>query len=539
MLDFATLDMDSARELPVLDNHRTGSARDQVGRVESLRVDGDKLVAVLRLSGADDAAPVVQRVAEGTLNGVSIGYRVPSWREGATADGRVRSPARWELFEVTLTPTPADPNARLRSNPESEDTMTVENQPAGVETRKEIRGLVRSAGLPPEIADDLIDQGADMTAAKAAVFDAMDKRRGAQPIIRTHAAQNDDPAVIRRRQEAALAFRMGTAEIADDARPYLNATLRDMASDSLSRRGVSTRGMSADEIFARSAEHGSSDFPLIVSNAAGKVAAEAYQAAESPLKALCRQRRLPNFKESTSVRLGEIGRLEKLDESGEITHATRAEAGETLHLDTFARQISVGRKLLINDDLGLLGDMTRAFAEAAAQTEADLIVGLLTSNPVTGEDGKAVFHADHGNVGTAGDISETTLDEARQALRTIKGLDGKTVVGAPPRFLVVGPDRELEAEKLLAAIQPDKAENANPFAGSLRLLVEPRVSGAWYVFADPARMATLQYAYLASAPGVQIQRAENFDTLGLRFRAFLDFGAGWAGWRGAFRNAGS
>ena len=34
--------------------------------------------------------------------------------------------------------------------------------------------------------------------------------------------------------------------------------------------------------------------------------------AESPLKTLCRQRTLPNFKESTAIRLGEIGRLEEI-----------------------------------------------------------------------------------------------------------------------------------------------------------------------------------------------------------------------------------
>ncbi|SLN77518.1 hypothetical protein [Roseisalinus antarcticus] len=54
-----------------------------------------------------------------------------------------------------------------------------------------------------------------------------------------------------------------------------------------------------------------------------------YRAAESPLKRLGRQRSLSNFKTAKSIRLGEMGRLEELGESGEITHTSRAENGET------------------------------------------------------------------------------------------------------------------------------------------------------------------------------------------------------------------
>ena len=74
----------------------------------------------------------------------------------------------------------------------------------------------------------------------------------------------------------------------------------------------------------------------------------------------------------------------------------------------------------------------------------------------------------------------------------------------------------------------------NPFGGKLSLLVEPRLpDDFWYVFADPARLAAMQYAYLSAAQGVQIQRTEAWDTLGMKFRAFLDFGAGWLDWRPA------
>lgn len=91
-------------------------------------------------------------------------------------------------------------------------------------------------------------------------------------------------------------------------------------------------------------------------------------------------------------------------------------------------------------------------------------------------------------------------------MRLRTGTDAKTIIDAPPRYLLVRADLETEAEEFLAAIQPGTTAEVNPFAGDLKLLVEPRLpTGTWCLFADPARRACLRYAYLSGAERVRVQ----------------------------------
>ena len=534
-LDPAGLDTSALIGAPLLDGHRQASGRDVIGAIESFQIEGGAIVATIKLSRAADAAPLVARITEGILKGVSIGYKVTRWAESLDpiTRQRVRRAALWQISECSAVPIAADKAAYFRTG----NPMPLDQTPQEIETarRAEIRGLVRSANLGNDIADTLIDSNADMTRVRAELFEALQTRAAAAPIIRTHTT-NDDPAQLSRRQSDALAIRMAGGTPAADVREHLNDSMLDMARGALTRSGVSIRGLSPDDVFTRAA--GTSDFPLVVSNAMNKVALESFQAASSPLKTLARQRVLNDFKPSTSIRLGELGRLEPLAQSGEITATGRAEHGESFKLDTYARSLSVSRELLINDDLNLLGDTTRAFGEAAAATEADLMVAMLTGNPAL-SDGVSVFHASRGNIGVASALSVASVDAARKAMRGVKGLDGKTLVSVVPKYLVVGPEIETKAEAFLASISAATTADVNPFAQRLTLLVEPRIADAsWFVFADATRMPCLQYGYLASAQGVQIQRQEAWTTLGMSYRAWLDFGAGWAEWRGAYFNAG-
>ena len=533
------------QNLPVLDSHNTSSVRAILGQTESIRRDGNQIVATIKLSSAEDVAPVAQRIADGTLRHLSIGYRVAGWTLRREGGQRIKAAGRVELTEVTLTSNPADPNAVVRQQKDSVMPKDIENteRAALIQRVRAAHNLpedwqTRMEDAGEEISVDQIRQaGRDEAAAIKAA-----KHAPAQIRTQTPGTNGDDAAVIVTRQAEALACRMNGTAPSEAARPYMTMGLHDLARDALTRSGQSVAMLGAEELMTR-AMHGTSDFPELLTGVGNRVLAPAYQAAQSPVKStLARQRTMSDFRATSILKLGEFGGLQKVTEHGEVKAMSTAEAKEGYALETFGGTFALTRKAIINDDLGAFARWSEMMGRTAAETEAKQLLALLLQSggagPVMG-DSTRLFHADHGNLAAAGAaLSETTLSAARLAMRTLKGLDGKTPVNVVPKYLLVGPALETTAEKLLASIYAATTDNVQPIR--LSLLVEPRITGnAWYVFGDPATAPVLEYAYLSSAPGPQLSSRDGWEVLGREFRVVLDFGCGAVDWRGAYRNAGA
>ena len=537
----------------VLDAHRQTAVRDVLGSVRSAAVDGKRGTALIQFSARPEVEPVWQDVLAGILRHVSVGYSVEDWAETTENGARVLTAVRWTPHEISLVPTPADPGAHIRMETEMTDTTSQEAADTApkTETRAaanaEIRSIARIAGLDQSWIDGQIDGGADPDTARRAAFEALAKRSA--PAIRAEQVRvemgesQDDPALRAREMGEALYARINPRhELSEPARRYAYSTPVDMAKELLSLRGESTMALSPASLVTR-ALHTTSDFPIILGDTVGRVLRDAYQAAPSGIRRLGRQTTARDFRAVNKIMLGEAPLLEKLNEHGEIKAGTMAEAREAYKVETWARKIGITRQVLVNDDLGAFADLARRMGQAAAETEARILVTLLeagSGNGPTLSDGKTMFHADHGNkAGTGAAISDATLSAARLALRTQKGIEDRTI-RVTPRNLLVPPALETTAEKWLASIAPATAADVNPFSGSLSLVVEPRLSSAtrWYVTADPGEIDGLEFAYLSGAEGPQVESRSGWDVDGVEIRVILDFGAGFIDHRGWFMNAG-
>ena len=546
------VDLSRLEGASVLDAHRQTAVRDVLGSVRRAAVDGRRGTALIQFSSRPEVEPVWQDVMAGILRHVSVGYSVEDWAETTENGARVLTAVRWTPHEISLVPTPADPGAHIRMETEMTDTTTTPPEAPKTETRAEanaeIRSIARIAGLDQSWIDGQIDGGADPDTARRAAFEALAKRSA--PAIRTEQVRvemgesQDDPALRARQMGEALYARINPRhELSEPARRYAYSTPVDMAKELLTLRGESTMALSPASLVTR-ALHTTSDFPIILGDTVGRVLRDAYQAAPSGIRRLGRQTTARDFRAVNKIMLGEAPLLEKLNEHGEIRAGTMAEAREAYKVETWARKIGITRQVLVNDDLGAFADLARRMGQAAAETEARILVTLLeagSGNGPTLSDGKTLFHADHGNkAGTGAAISDATLSAARLALRTQKGIEDRTI-RVTPRNLLVPPALETTAEKWLASIAPASAADVNPFSGSLSLVVEPRLSSAtrWYVTADPGEIDGLEFAYLSGAEGPQVESRSGWDVDGVEIRVILDFGAGIIDHRGWFMNAGA
>ncbi|MBQ6091669.1 MAG: HK97 family phage prohead protease [Lachnospiraceae bacterium] len=110
----------------VLYNHN----RDKViGKILSAKIEGSRGIAEIEFDEDAESDVVYQKVASGTLKGVSVGYMVEVWEDVAankkSSDGRFTGPCsiatKWTPYEVSIVSVPADPTVGVGRNHEPEN----------------------------------------------------------------------------------------------------------------------------------------------------------------------------------------------------------------------------------------------------------------------------------------------------------------------------------------------------------------------------------------------------------------------------------
>jgi hypothetical protein len=255
---------------------------------------------------------------------------------------------------------------------------------------------------------------------------------------------------------------------------------------------------------------------------------------------------VPRLKQIHRLQLGEAPQLEKVNESGEFKRGSIGEGKESYRVETWGKVIGITRQVIVNDDLDAFTRVPALFGTSAATLESDIVWGIVvdkppwpTATPSSTTPTGTSPATGHGALDVAG------LGKARTAMAKQTGLDGRTLLNLRPTFLVVPAALELAAEQLIAqSLVPAKTSDVVPGSiRSLAVIAEPRLdpaSGAvpWYLFASPAAIDTIEYAYLEGQDGVFIESRTGFDVDGVEIKARLDFGAKAIDWRGLFKNPG-
>nr|WP_256595875.1 prohead protease/major capsid protein fusion protein [Pseudomonas sp. RW407] len=591
---------------PFLNTHSTWELGDVIGVVERAWLEGGEGRALVRFSQREDVEPIFRDVRDGILRNISVGYSVHRYEMTEEPDDKLPTyrAVDWEPMELSLVPIGFDDGAKTRSTKteadyqgprfstvfetreaaapteqpavsaktQEEPKMTEEEIRAAEETaRREaaeaerkrgqaIRLMARKVGLDEAFADDLVERGVTAEQASAAMIDKLAERqqteqpesRSAQPTP----SGTIDLSVVRAKRSAmenALQHRCSpTTKLEDTAREFRGMRLLDLARECISLAGGNSRGLTPREIATAalgcSAEsmraagmHAISDFPLLLGSTVNRTLRAAYELAPQTWRPLGRQTSLPDFREATRVALGDIAALEKVNESGEYKYGTLDEEGAPIKVAKFGKIIAITWEAIVNDDLSALTRIPQALGAAAGQTESNVVWDLLLGNPAF-VDNQEIYSAAHGNVAASGGaISTASLAAARAAMRKQKSKAGH-FLNLGPEFLVVGPDKELEAFQFTSSnYVPAKNADINDSRNTtLTVIVDARIEGnQWFLYAAPGVVDTFEYAYLEGEQGVFTETRQGFEVDGMEIKARLVFGAAWIDYRGTYMNAGN
>lgn len=433
------------------------------------------------------------------------------------------------------------------------------NQPAekawSAKEIKTIQARCALFGLDVTLATEAMEQCRDLEAAtdwlQAKAVAAQPKRT----VPKVELLRDETETIHRAVGDAILHRANPNAVKLDDAsRQWRGMTLLEMGRAYLEDvQGVRLRGLGRMEVasvvlgLTRAAgQQSTSDFPLILANTANKRLQAAYQGWPSLWKQFCRRSNATDFKTRYVNRLSEAPRLEKVLENGEFKYGKVTEQGESYALATYGKIIAFTRQSLINDDLGAFDRMPTMFGAAAADMEADIVWAILTANANMG-DGTALFHANHGNLGSGGGsvLAVAGLSAARLAMRTQKNLQAKQLISVEAKYLLVPAALETTAEQIIAQnLVPALTSSVVPeWYRSLTPIVEPRLDAssatAWYLAASPDQIDTIEYAYLEGQEGIYTETRMGFEVDGMELKVREDFAAKAIDWHGLYKSAGA
>ena len=575
--------MPANRQVPLLDAHSRFSTANVIGSFRDMRTENGQLVGRAVYSSTPAGAEAFTKTSEGHLTDYSVGYRVEESRmipegsmeiiEGRACNGPVKIATQWKIREMSACPIGADENAKARSlsttttkerTMEDQKTTPAPQPPVDLDAIRaeatraeharitEIDAICARYEIPAEKKSDLIKPGMTADQARAVALDHLYERAAASNTGARTTTQTDQLRSIEVGTDARDKFRAAAEDSmllrashkiekpAAGALDLRGFSLREMARESLRVAGQSGVG---DPMQMVGRALTTSDFPLILANIANKSLFAGYEAASETWQKWCGTGQTSDFKTNTAVRAGETADLDQIREGDEYKYGSRAEAQEQYSIATYGKLFSISRQAIINDDLGALTDIPAAHGEAAGRKVGDLAYAVLTANAAMG-DGTALFHANHGNLGTNGVIGTTTMAEAIKLMALQKDIGGKRRLNIAPKFLITSPALAQAAQTFFGSSVIGTQANPNQvniYAGLVELVFEPRLfddsATAYYLAGAKGKTVNVYFLNGNQTPYMETKQGWNVD--GAEYKVRIDAGAKAIDWKSLFKNAGA
>jgi hypothetical protein len=389
--------------------------------------------------------------------------------------------------------------------------------------------------------------------------------RSALTMTACRAALNGDDAKLEKYYPA--------AQRSKSADTFRHATLFDMASEFVRARGIQTLGLTRDQIAicamfgpekagiraapGGAAYHGTGSFANLTLDAVNKSMMIGYSEVPATWRGPMKQgQSATDFKNIHRMQLGAIPNLPVWNDSVRPDLASMADSKETYAVECRSIGIDFGYKLIVNDDMSALTSTPMKLGDAAARTVNTVAWAQVTSNPVM-RDGQVLFLETPAglrfrkNLTTGAAAPNSATIGAMKALmrlmrgeNTPEGMESTDILNLTPSYLVVPAALETTSEVLINSIYDPASTGAATFnpTRSLKLVVEPLLDAAsakaFYLFADPTRVETVEVTFLAGQETPQVREVRDEHTLASTYYILQSLAAKALEHRGIQKHAG-
>lgn len=493
--------------------------------------------------GADDDTAAIAMSASGTTISPE-GNTMP----GTATDPKILS-AQPEAGAPTPAPAPAPDAAALAAANAEGAKLATQNAAALLSKGQSLHLSVEeiqpvlALGLPMAQATDKL---IELAAAK-------NPPMGAGGHIEMGADERDK---IRLAAAHGTMLRMGLKPkdaLAPGHENFRGLRAHELAKFFLERAGVKTASLSPTEVAERvlrlsGGGMSTSDFAGVFRDVAHTRLLSAYALAAPTWRPFCNIVTASDFREMTGVALSDAAELDLVGEGGEYKFASFKDKQESYHVSKRGKMVRLTMEMIVNDDLRAFDRMPVILGNAAAISESDAIYGLINSNPIMKEDGKPLFHSAHKNLASGaaiGGITSPTLTAARQSMFLQRSLGGSDLNLELAHLLLPSTYMTTAEILLLSAALPESGMSSgvkNVHAGKQNPIFDARMdrasADAWVGVADPARVDTVEVAFLDGVQEPTITEHEEYKSDSIVWKVRHVFGAGVMDFRGLYKNPG-
>lgn len=292
--------------------------------------------------------------------------------------------------------------------------------------------------------------------------------------------------------------------------------------------------------------------PGILGNVANKELLQGYMEDDQTWREVAVIKSVSDFKTVTSYRLLDNMTYEKLGAGGKIKGGTIGEESYTRQADTYAKMFSLTRQDIINDDLGAFDDLRSRLGRGSARKLREVFWTTFLSNASTFWTTAKTNYIEGATTNLGTDGVGLGLAVKAYRTRTSPSADGGKRLGGMAKTLLVPPELETTADLLYTArnVGNVKVSDGNTHAGKYAPIVATELSDsaytgysatAFYLLGDKGEVGSpvvVSFLNGQESPTVETSDAD-FDTLGVQFRGYHDFGCDQAEYLAGIKSKGA